>query len=79
MGAEAPFLLSGKTVTPDLETTKAIAVASAVFHNIGVETRVNMDEEIRHAAALVKNVHINAACAEHQGRNVNDEVRQGRL
>ena len=37
-----------------MKTTKAIIVASAVLHNIGIQTGVDMDEELRDVEADIE-------------------------
>ena len=43
-----------KIMRIDLKTTKAIIVASAVLHNIGIQTGVDMDEELRDVEADIE-------------------------
>lgn len=73
------FSYLGKTIRTNLETTKAIIVASAVLHNIAVNTRLDMEDDINAVNENIQNNDFNVIDDFVQARNDNNESLQGRL
>ncbi|XP_050726615.1 putative nuclease HARBI1 isoform X1 [Eriocheir sinensis] len=73
------FAYLGKSIRTNLETTKAIIVASAILHNIAVKTRLNMEDDINAVNENLQNNDLNVIENFVEARYDSDEVLQGRL
>lgn len=73
------FSYLGKCMRTNLETTQAVIVASVVLHNIAVQTKLDMEDDIRHVNENLQNVQDIAVEHLNQERNAHDEPVQGRL
>lgn len=72
------FCYLGTTMRTNLDTTKAIIVASAVLHNIAIHTKLDMEEEVRDVHADMQHENINVPDNDPAMQN-NNAALQGRL
>lgn len=73
------FSYLGKLIRTDLETTKAIIVAAVVLHNIAVQTRVDMSDEIRDVNVDLQDVQINGIAKIDDPEPADEEALLGHL
>ncbi|XP_050716004.1 putative nuclease HARBI1 isoform X4 [Eriocheir sinensis] len=66
-------------IRTDLETTKAVIVAAVVLHNIAVQTRIDMSDEIRDVNVDLQDVQINGIAKIDDAEPADDEVLLGCL
>ena len=73
------FSYLGKSMRTNLETTKAIIVASVVLHNIAVKTRIDMEDDVIAVNENFQNNNLNVPDNFVQARHGNNEALLGRL